>query len=94
MFRIASTAFLVVMPMTVNAAEVCRSYSKFLPEEPGLTFTISADGVLIEDEDFSEQATCVGNVCADTFGSFIVEKEVPGEYAIINGERMDAICDQ
>ena len=81
-----------MMPMAANAAELCHSYSNFLAEEPGLTFTISADGVLLEDEDFTETATCVGNVCADTYGSFIIEKEVLGEYVIINGKRLDAIC--
>lgn len=86
-------ALMLMAPMAANAAEPCRSYSIFSPEEPGLTFTISADGVLLEDEDFTETATCVGNVCTDTYGSFIIEKEVPGEYVIINGKRLNAACE-
>jgi len=88
----AMIALMLMMPMAANAAEPCRSYSIFLADEPGLTLTILSDGVLLEDEDFSEVAHCVGNVCTDTSGSFTINKEVVGEYIIVNGMRLDAAC--
>lgn len=91
----ALIALLVMMPMTANAAELCRSYAaNYQNEQDGSVFTISREGVLVENEDESEEATCVGNVCSHTYGSFIIEKEVPGQYVVINGRQMDAICDQ